>query len=391
MSINRRWILPEGIEEILPDQAWQLEHLRRQLLDLFRTWGYELIIPPMVEYLDSLITGLGEDLEQQTFKTVDGMNGRTLGIRPDITPQAARIDAHRIGQEGPTRLCYAGSVLLTHPSALGGSRSPMQVGVELFGHGGVESDIEVLSLLIESLTLTGIDEVHIDLGHVALFHGLAAAAQLSAETEAQIFDCLQRKSLPDLQQLLLNSSLDERYQTWFLELLALSGEATVLDDAKRFYVNAPASIQQALGQLEQIATKIHRRFPQVSLCIDLAELRGYTYHTGCVFAAYVMGEGQAIAQGGRYDHIGEVFGRARPATGFSADMKTLLMLSNQSRGEFSRVLAPDDEDPELVEMIHNLRAKGLQVVVNLPEPVGTKECDQKIVKQNGKWKLVTND
>ncbi len=391
MSINRRWILPEGIEEILPDQAWQLEHLRRQLLDLYRSWGYELIIPPMVEYLDSLTTGLGEDLEQQTFKTLDGINGRTLGIRPDITPQAARIDAHRIGQEGPTRLCYAGSVLLTHPSALGGSRSPMQVGVELFGHHGVESDIEVLSLLIESLNISGIDEVHIDLGHVAVFRSLAAAASLTAELEAQIFDCLQRKSVPDLQDVLAQTSLDMRFQNWFLQLLALSGDISVLDKAKRLYVDAPANIQHAIAQLELIAGKITQRFPKVSLYIDLAELRGYTYHTGSVFAAYVMGEGQAIAQGGRYDHIGEVFGRARPATGFSADMKTLLMLSGQPRGHSVRVLAPDEQDPELAEIVQSLRQQGLQVVVSLPATEETTDFDQKIVKQKGQWKVINND
>ena len=326
MTGKNRWLLPEGIEELLPAQARQLEQLRRELLDLFSSWGYELIIPPFIEYLDSLLTGTGHDLDLQTFKLIDQPSGRLLGLRADMTPQAARIDAHRLQREAPTRLCYLGTVLHTLPDGFAGSRSLMQVGAELFGHAGAESDVEILALMVATLTLTGIDDLYIDLGHVGIYRALAVDAGLDDDQEAFLFDALQRKAIPEINEFLRQLELSTAQRERLAGLATLNGGTETLERARALLEGSGDAAQLALENLERIAALVQQRLPDVALHFDLAELRGYQFHTGVVFAAFVADHGQEIARGGRYDNIGRVFGRARPATGFSTDLRSLMRL-----------------------------------------------------------------
>ncbi len=322
-----RWLLPEGVEEILPPDSWRLEAMRCRLLDLYRTRGYELIVPPLIEYLDSLLTGAGHDLELQTFKLTDQMSGRMMGVRADMTPQAARIDASRLKSKGPTRLCYIGTVLRTLPDGLGGSRCPQQVGVELFGEPGIEGDLEIVSLMLETLTACGARNLHLDLGHVGIYRALAAQAGFSGEQEEELFGVLQRKSRPDLEDFLRAHKPAANAARWLGALIDLNGDAEVLQRAREQLKGAGRTVASALDTIEQMAARVQRRMPKVTLHVDLAELRGYRYKTGMVFAAFVPGQGREVARGGRYDAAGKVFGRARAATGFSADLAVLLRLS----------------------------------------------------------------
>lgn len=389
MSGIDHWLLPEGIGEMLPDQAWRMERLRRRLLDAYRTWGYGLIIPPMIEFLESLLTGTGHDLDLQTFKLTDQLTGRLLGVRADMTPQAARIDAHALKREQAVRLCYLGTVLRTRPDGFAGSRSPLQVGCELFGHAGIESDLEILGLMLETLRLTGIERVHLDLGHVGIFRGLTRAAGLSAEQEADLFDVLQRKALPEVEALLASFGTAAPWRERLARLAMLHGGAEVLEQARTALAGAGDAVAAALDNLAAIAAQVQARWPQLPLHFDLAELRGYGYHTGVVFAALVPGCGQEIARGGRYDNIGAVFGRARPATGFSADLRTLMDLS-QEQDETPRgaVFAPAAYAPALAQAIAELRAAGDAVICALPgQAGGAREmgCDRELVQQGGQW------
>lgn len=382
--MKERWLLPDGFEEILPAEARRLEALRRATLDLFTRWGYELVMPPMIEYLDSLLVGAAHDLDLQTFKVTDQLTGRMMGIRPDMTPQAARIDAHYLKRETPARLCYAGPVLRTRPDELGGSREPLQVGAELFGHVGSQSDAELLLLMDATLELAGIRERHIDLGHVGVFRALARHAKLSFEVEAELFEALQRKSRDQVAQLLSRVG-DAKARAWLAALLDLNGDSGVLDRAQQSLAAAPADVQQALDRLRQVATSVARQPCAPSLFFDLAELSGYHYYTGVVFSAFVPGHGRAIAKGGRYDGIGSAFGRARAATGFGADLRTLLRLSNATDGGNTGILAPSDVDA--VE-VSRLRAAGERVVAALPgDNAGPLDygCDRCLVNKNGRW------
>lgn len=322
-----RWLLPEGVEEILPPDSWRLEAMRRRLLDLYRTSGYELIVPPLIEYLDSLLTGAGHDLELQTFKLTDQMSGRMMGVRADMTPQAARIDASRLKSKGPTRLCYIGTVLRTLPDGLGGSRCPQQVGVELFGEPGIEGDLEIVSLMLETLTACGARNLHLDLGHVGIYRALAAQAGFSGDQEEELFGVLQRKSRPDLEDFLRAHKPSGNTARWLGSLIDLNGDVTVLTRAREQLKGSGRTVMSALDTVEQMIARIQRRMPKMPLHVDLAELRGYRYKTGMVFAAYVPGQGREVARGGRYDAAGKVFGRARAATGFSADLAVLLRLA----------------------------------------------------------------
>lgn len=389
MTALDHWLLPEGIAELLPDEAWRLEMLRRRLLDVYRSWGYELIIPPMVEFLESLLTGTGHDLDLQTFKLTDQLTGRLLGVRADMTPQAARIDTHQLKREGPVRLCYLGTVLHTRPDGFTGSRSPMQVGAELFGHAGMESDLEILALMLETLRITGIDPVHLDLGHVGIFRNLARQADLTDEQEDGLFEVLQRKALPEIHALLEALHLPAMVREQLGGLARLHGDWGVLDRARALLKGADESVHAALADLVAIATEVKRRWPDLPLYFDLAELRGYGYQTGVVFAAFTPGCGEEIARGGRYDQIGEVFGRARPATGFSADLKTLIALSGRdvspARGG---ILAPASGDAALEQRIVELREAGEIVVMMLPGQTGypvESHCNRKLVKQANAW------
>ncbi len=392
---NDRWLLPEGIEELLPPRAAQLEATLRQLLDLFNSWGYELVMPPFIEYLESLLIGTGDDLDRHTFKLTDQLTGRLMGVRSDMTPQVARIDAHLLKRDVPTRLCYMGTTLNTVPKTHGGSRTPMQVGAELYGHSGADSDIEVLRLMVATLKQAGLEKLYLDLGHVGIFRSLAEEAGLQPEFEAQLFDALQRKSKPEIEALLAGASLPAPYGEIFAKLADLHGDESVLDSAAGLFAKAGEAVAAALDNLRTIAVAA-RGLEGVELHFDLAELRGYHYHTGVVFSAYVAGEGQAIAQGGRYDDIGKVFGRARPATGFSTDLRKVLSLQAAApagdRGIFAPSSAGNGDDAALQAAIASLRAAGERVIQALPgQPGGAAEmgCDRVLVLQGDAWQPVT--
>lgn len=367
---NAHWLLPEGIDELLPPQALQLEKARRDLLDLFHNWGYDLVQPPLIEYLESLLTGTGGDLDLRTFKLTDQITGRTLGIRADITPQAARIDAHQLGREEPTRLCYAGTVINTRNDDFAGSRCPVQIGAELYGHSGAESDHEILSLMLTTLERVGIGNVYLDLGHVGIFRALAQESGLDKQQELALFDALQRKAVPEIDALLADCDIDEAAHGRLASLASLSGD-DALERARKALAGAGAAVQSALQQLERLAVLLAEQRPGVPVRFDLAELRGYHYRTGVVFAAFVPGLGQEIARGGRYDDIGLLFGRARPACGFSADLKMLMRLgSMESVEEAAGIFAPAEHDPALWQRVDELRAEGRRVVMALPGQSG---------------------
>ncbi len=391
MTAIDRWLLPEGIEEVLPPDAWRLEALRRRLLVLYRSWGYDLIVPPLIEYLDSLLTGTGHDLDLQTFKLTDQLSGRLMGLRADITPQAARIDAHQLKREPPTRLCYLGPVLRTRPEGFAGSRCPLQVGAELFGYAGVDGDVEILALMLETLRVTGISDVHLDLGHVGIYRGLAQQAGLAPEPEAVLFDALQRKARPEIEGLLGELDLPAAVRDPLAQLATLHGDGQVLERARGVMAGAGAEVCAALDNLSAIAEGARRQLPGVPLYFDLAELRGYGYQTGAVFAAYLPGHGQEIARGGRYDEIGKVFGSARPATGFSTDLLTLMRLgSGAGDGLEGGIFAPAEPDPDLQRIIAELRAGGERVVCALPgQSGGAREmgCDRVVMQIEGRWSV----
>lgn len=382
------WLLPEGIEEVLPPRAEYLEAQRRRILDLYRSWGYELVMPPFIEYLESLFVGTAHDLDLQTFKLTDQLTGRMMGVRADITPQVARIDAHQLRRETPTRLCYMGTVLHTRPDGFGASRAPLQIGLELYGHPGVESDVEVFRLMVETLRACDINQAYFDLGHVGIYRGLARQAGLSEGQEANLFDALQRKAKPEIQAMLEQWQLAPAVADMLNSLADLNGNDEVLPRAETALAGASAEVKTALATLQQMADLIKQAIPGISLHYDLAELRGYHYHTGVVFAAFVPGKGMAIAQGGRYDGIGKAFGNARPATGFSTDLKTLLALAPAIMVKNDGIYAPYAQDPELDNLIRSLREQGERVVMALPGQQGdaqAMQCDREIVKQGDTW------
>ena len=315
MSKANRWLLPDGVDEILPPQANNLEMLRRDILDLYRSWGYELVITPLIEFLDSLNIVPSEHLHLETFKVVDQISGRSMGIRADITSQVARIDAHVMQKQGPNRLCYADSVLRTRPSSMLGSRSPYRIGAELYGHNGIDSDLEVISLMLETLKLAEIEPVQLALGHVGIYRSLISHADLDDELEEKLFAALQSKSTEDIDQLLGNLTTNGNLLEMLTALPTLSGDESVLEQAEQVLAKAPGTVKEDIAQLRGLAAALKARYPEQSLYFDLSELRGYDYHTGVVFAAYTNGFGSSIAKGGRYDEIGSGFGRARAATG----------------------------------------------------------------------------
>ncbi len=384
-----RWLLPSGVEEVLPGDAERLEALRRDVLDLYASWGYRLVIPPFIEYLDSLLTGTGEDLDLETFKIIDQLTGRLMGVRADMTPQVARIDARYAVDGVPTRLCYLGTVLHTLAQGASGSRSPVQVGAELYGHGGVESDCEVLELMLETLAVAGVEQVHLDVGHVGVFRGLARACGLDAAGEATLHEALQRKALPEIRALLEDLGRPAEAAEMILALPELNGGPEVLDAARGLLESAGGEVREAIGYLERLSAALAGRRPGLAVHFDLAELRGYRYHTGVVFAAFVPGHGREIARGGRYDDIGRVFGNARPATGFSTDLK-ILAARGRSRGPARRggIVAPAEEAPGLAEAIARHRVAGERVVRELPPCTASPEalgCDRRLVRAAGEW------
>lgn len=384
MTSVDRWQLPDGVEEVLPQQAAAAERLRRQLLDLYRSWGYQLVIPPLVEFTESLLIGLGADLDLLTFKMTDQLSGRTLGVRADITPQVARIDAHSLGQEGVTRLCYAGSILHTRPRTPTGSRSPIQLGAELYGDDSLAADVEVIRLMLATLASAGLSDITLDLGHVGVYGAVLDAADLEQEQADAVFDALQRKSRPDLELALAGAG--EATRELILSLLDLHGDETVLSQARELFAERAPSALAAIDALQDVATDICRQRPDVAIYFDLAELRGYHYHTGIVFAAYVPGHGQALANGGRYNDVGKVFGRARPATGFATDLKALMALLPAREAGRGAISMPDSDDPALLDRVAALRAAG-EVVINCLSGAPDPRCDRELVEREGEWDL----
>lgn len=361
MTYADRWLLPDGVEEILPAQAKPIELLRRQLLDLYATWGYDLVIPPLLEYTDSLLTGLGRDLNLLTFKVTDQLTGRTLGIRADITPQTARIDAHSMNIEGANRLCYAGNVVHTKPKSPLATRTPMQVGLEFYGEAGITADIEVVSLLLESLRVAGLPRLHIDLGHVGVYRALAACAKLDETQEDEFFDLLQRKAMTEIRAWITAKVSDPVCAKLLLALPGLAGNIDVLAKARDLFAAIPDALA-AVAQLQQVADVISQRYPEAELYFDLGEVRGYHYLTGLVFAAFAPGLGNPIASGGRYDHIGEVFGRARPATGFALDICAISKLNLWPAAPATAIAVIDNGDIRQWQAVQALRAQGEQVI-----------------------------
>lgn len=392
MSEKDRWLLPEGIDEILPPEAQRLEDLRRRLLDLCAAWGYELVMPPLVEYLESLLTGSGKDLELQTFKLTDQLTGRLMGIRADMTPQAARIDAHYLKRALPVRLCYVGSVLHTLPDEFAGSRELLQLGAELYGHAGPESDIEILRLMLAALERAGLQDVYLDLGHVGVFRELARDAGLSSERELALFDALQRKARPEVEALLGQYAIPAAHRERLGGLLDLNGGAEAIARAEALCRGAPEGVRAALANLKTIAAAVARSHPQLPVYFDLAELSGYRYYTGAVFSVLVPGQGQAVAQGGRYDGIGRAFGRERAATGFSADLRFLLRLVPPPPVARAAILAPGAEEAALAREVERLRAAGERVIVALPgvdADARALGCVRALVRQDGSWVVKT--
>jgi ATP phosphoribosyltransferase regulatory subunit len=390
MAIENPWLLPQGIEEVLPEEARKLESLRRHLLDLYQTWGYELVMPPMIEFIESLLGDLGKDLDLKTFKLTDQLTGKTMGVRADMTPQVARIDAHNIGKDVPTRLSYMGTVLHTRSDEFASSRSPVQVGCELYGHAGPESDVEVIRLMVATLQQANVQNITVDLGHVGVFRDLAQQCGLSAAQEKMLFEKLQRKSMPEIKDWVAAQDLAAEQQIMLLALAGLNGDTNTLVKARDVLAAAGTEVLAAIDYVEQVCNLIAQYLPELNVHIDLAELHGYHYKTGVVFAAYVLGTGQEVARGGRYDEIGKAFGRGRPATGFSTDLKALVQIGEVSAPAAKGILAPNEHCAELAAKVAELRAQGEAVVYTLAGAecaAADLGCDRELKRVDQQWSV----
>jgi ATP phosphoribosyltransferase regulatory subunit len=389
-----KWLLPESVADALPDEAARLETLRRRLLDLYQAHGYELVQPPLIEYLDSLLTGAGRDLDLRTFKLVDQGSGRTLGVRADMTAQVARIDAHLLNRPGVVRLCYCHSVLHAQPADMQASREPFQLGAEIYGYADLPADLEIVRLAAATLQAAGAPAARIDLGHMGIFRTLMTLAGISGEGEEHFFKLLQRKDIPALDSETINWRPELRAA--MLALPRLYGDRTVLDKARETLPKVPA-IHKALDDLDAII----RQAPDLPLYLDLSDLRGYHYHSGMVFAGYCAGHSAAMVLGGRYDGVGAAFGRARPATGFSLDVRELCRLAalpEVPAGIFALALS-DEASAEVrasrAKAIQALRDGGERVIDALPGEVQLPAngavvysggiCDRILVQTQGKW------
>ncbi|MGP1679617.1 MAG: ATP phosphoribosyltransferase regulatory subunit [Burkholderiales bacterium] len=380
----RNWVLPEFIEDILPPEARAIESLRARLLELFRVHGFELVMPPLLEYTESLLTGTGHDMDLRTFKLVDQLSGRTMGLRADITPQVARIDAHLLNREGVTRLCYCGSVLHTLPAGLTSTREPLQIGAEIYGHAGIDSDLEIQRLLALALKLCKLPDVRLDIGHVAVFRALARRGGVGPGLESDLFAALQAKDVPAL--CALTKGLGKATRAAIMLLPQLYGGREVIARARR-ELPKYAEIARALADLDRLTA-----MEDIPVSIDLADLRGYHYHSGVAFAAYCARRPNAIALGGRYDGVGKAFGRARPATGFTLYLLELARLAPAAPAS-GCIRAPRASDPTLAAAMARLRRSGEVVIQDLPghENEGDEgRCARKLVKQKGKWQVRNN-
>lgn len=389
MTIAARWLLPDGIEESLPPQAARIEALRRALLDEYRVWGYDLLQPPTAEYLESLLTGVGHDLDLLTFKITDQQNGRMMGISADRTQQVARMDAHSIQKEGVARYCYCSQVLHTKATHLLSSRNPQQIGAELYGVSSGQADVEIVSLMLRSLETAGLTEVTVDLGHVGIYHALVNQMDLSSEQQTELYSLVRQRALPELAEWLKQSNLSVAEKSVLARLPEMAGSLSSLTAWQEELMTAPQEVTVALAALKETAVEITSRFPNVKVHIDLAELRDYNYHTGMVFSAFVPGFGQPVARGGRYDHTGEVFGRSRPATGFSSDLKVLAALTSSDWSSPAGILAPATDDVELSDQIKTLRASGERVIQLFEGQTHIEElgCDRELVLVEGQWEI----
>ena len=381
-----RWLLPEDIADVLPAEARKVETLRRSILDLYQSYGYELVAPPILEFLDSLLTGTGSDLNLQTFKLVDQLSGRTLGLRADITPQVARIDAHLLNRAGVTRLCYAGSVAHARTPVGSSAREDLQLGAEIYGCATWEADFEAITLLLKTLSLAGLDQVYLDLSHAGILTGILADQSLDKETIETLYGLLQTKDRPRLSQ--WATCLPANTSASLMALTELNGPcAEVISKAKKV-LPKHAAIDQALADLECLVAAVSST-SGLKLSIDLADLRGYQYHSGVMFAAYIDKLPQPIARGGRYDHVGQAFGRSRPATGFSLDLLTLASLSPLNVRK-QAIVAPWLDDAALNQAIAKLRSAGevvIQVMAGEAVEAAEYECDRELVKQGSSWEV----
>jgi ATP phosphoribosyltransferase regulatory subunit len=382
-----RWLLPEDIADVLPAEARKVESLRRAILDLYQSYGYELVAPPILEFLDSLLTGTGSDLNLQTFKLVDQLSGRTLGLRADMTPQVARIDAHLLNRAGVTRLCYAGSVAHARTPVGSSAREELQLGAEIYGCATWEADLEAITLLLKTLSVAGLEKVYLDLSHAGILAGILDGQDLDKATVEALYGLLQGKDRPRLSQ--WATCLPAKVSEALMALTQLNGPCSEVLAKAKTVLPKHVAIDQALADLERLVSATSKLSTNLELSIDLADLRGYQYHSGVMFAAYVDQLPQPIARGGRYDHVGQAFGRPRPATGFSLDLLTLANLSPLNVRKLA-ILAPWIEDVALNQTISALRSKG-EVVIQIPAGTTVEaaeyECDRELVKQGSSWEV----
>ena len=391
---GKRWLLPDGVQETLPPDALEVETLRHEILQIFNRWGYDLVMPAVIEYRDSLLTGTAHSLDTRTFALVDQLSGKQMGVRSDMTPQVARIDAHLLAddarQHRVTRLCYCGHLLHAIGDGINSSRTPLQIGAEIFGSDSISADLEIVSLMVATLHAVGLHRVSLDIGHVGIFRSLVRNTALDEDQENRLFDMLQRKSIPDLQAYLGQLPLDERQREQIYRLALLNGDATVIEDARRIYHDAGDDLFETLDAIESVVQALMRKYPATPIHCDLSELRGYSYHTGLVFAAFLPGQAREIARGGRYDDVGEVFGNARPATGFSADLLNLYQLSSAGSQFGQGILVPDDSAPALASLVREQRAKGERVIVDLTggkSSAAEQHCNRVAEFVDGAWKI----
>ncbi|RST53253.1 ATP phosphoribosyltransferase regulatory subunit [Variovorax sp. MHTC-1] len=375
------WVLPDHIADVLPSEARHIEELRRQLLDTARGYGYELVMPPLLEHLESLLSGTGEALDLQTFKLVDQLSGRSMGLRADTTPQVARIDAHLLNRRGVARLCYCGPVVHTRPDRPHATREPLQFGAEIYGHAGLEADTEVLLLALDSLHAAGVQgPVIVDLADARIVRALFAGVPVDAAAIARVHAALAAKDSSTLRELTADFPVASR--DGLLALVQLYGDASVLEEADRV-LPASAGVRTALSDLKQLAS----RLDGARVSFDLADLRGYAYYSGMRFGIYTDGASDALVRGGRYDEVGAVFGRNRPAVGFSLDVRELVGVL-PARPLRAAIRAPWSDGAGLGKTIAELRSRGETVVCVLPgheSEIDEFHCDRELVERNGQW------
>jgi ATP phosphoribosyltransferase regulatory subunit len=382
--MSSAWLLPEHIADVLPAQARRIEELRRELLDGARSYGFELVMPPLLEHLDALLSGAGRELDLKTFKLVDQLSGRTLGVRADTTSQVARIDAHLLNRHGVTRLCYCGPVLHTRPDGLHGTREPLQFGAEIYGHAGLEADLEVQELALDALQRAGVTQLTLDMGDARIVRGLLAGLPLDASVLAQIYAALAAKDQAAMDA--VSTGLPVVARQGLKALLRLYGGHEVLDAAREVLPADPLTTA-ALDDLAWLAQHLRQAYPEVRVGFDLADHSGYAYYSGARFAIFTAGSSDALVRGGRYDEVGAAFGRNRPAAGFSMDLKQLAVVARQ-RSMRPAVRAPWGEQPELRAAIRALREQGESVVCILPGHDHEGEefaCDRELALVQGQW------